>query len=143
MDKLSNIMRELFVIQGAIGGVYHEAALKLGLTDTEMDILSLLAMEGEGCNQTALYQKTATSKSTVNTALHKMRAKGLLSIETSGRITRVYLTEEGREFSGATVERLMRMEDELFNAWTSEERETFLRLNQRYLDDLRERVKAL
>lgn len=143
MGNLSNIMRDLFVIQVAIGGVYHEAALKLKLTDSEMDIFSLLAMEGDGCNQTELYQKTATSKSTINTALHKMRDKGLLSIETSGRVTRVYLTEEGRAFSEATVERLMHMEDELFNSWTAKERETFLRLNQRYLDGLRERVKAL
>ncbi len=64
MGSLSNMMWNLFVIQAAIGGVYHKAALKLKLTDSEIDIFSLLAMEGDGCNQTELYQKTATSKST-------------------------------------------------------------------------------
>ena len=60
-----------------------------------------------------------------------------------GRGTRVYLTEKGRALTETTVRRLIALEKVIYESWTPEERQTFLRLNQNYADQLTELVKTL
>ena len=43
--------KEFYNLLSQVNSVYHDAALKLGLTDSELDILYSLNEHGSGCNQ--------------------------------------------------------------------------------------------
>ena len=49
--------KEFNEILGRIDNGYHEAALKLGLSDSELDILYVLAAHDHMCLQSTLYKK--------------------------------------------------------------------------------------
>ena len=64
---------------------YHDAALKLGLTDSELDILYSLNEHGSGCNQSIFYKETGTTNPTINSAV-RQDGTGRLSVpETRNR----------------------------------------------------------
>ena len=84
-------------IEGMIDSAYHEAALKMNLSDSEFSILYILNEHQEGCNQSAFYKESCMTKSTVNSAIRKMEKKELLYLTPgSGRNTQVFLTEKGK-----------------------------------------------
>ena len=60
-----------------------------------------------------------------------------------GRKKVVRLTERGEELMGRTALRLIRIEEEIWDSWTQEECELYLRLTQRYLDSFRTRVAGI
>ena len=60
--------KEFYNLLSQVNSVYHDAALKLGLTDSELDILYSLNEHGSGCNQSIFYKETGTTKSTINSA---------------------------------------------------------------------------
>ena len=57
--------KEFYNLLSQVNSVYHDAALKLGLTDSELDILYSLNEHGSGCNQSIFYKETGTTKSTI------------------------------------------------------------------------------
>lgn len=129
---------------GRIENAYHEAALKMKMSDSEMDILYVLYSYPEGCNQSVLYKQSCLTRSTVNTALKKMEGKGVLSIlPGEGRNTRVVATDSGRELIENTVCRVIAIENEIYDSWSREEQEIFMRINRDYAQKLSERVKGM
>ena len=64
--------KEFYNLLSQVNSVYHDAALKLGLTDSELDILYSINEHGSGCNQSIFYKETGTTKSTINSAVRKM-----------------------------------------------------------------------
>lgn len=68
--------KEFYNLLSQVNSVYHDAALKLGLTDSELDILYSLNEHGSGCNQSIFYKETGTTKSTINSAVRKMEQGG-------------------------------------------------------------------
>lgn len=78
--------KEFYNLLSQVDSAYHDAALKLGLTDSELDILYSLNEHGSGCNQSIFYKETGTTKSTINSAVRKMEQAGYLSVpETRNR----------------------------------------------------------
>ncbi len=136
-------MKEFNRITGMIDSLYHEAALKFGMTDSELDMFYIIANYGEGCNQSLLYKETGMSKSTVNTAIHKLEKADILYLETGiGRNTRVCLTQKGRE-NLHKIEKLIKIENKIYLSWTNEERAKFIELNQRFADQLKTEIDKL
>ena len=73
---------------------YHEAALRQGLNDSSSRILYALCELGSPASLRAVCESTGLSKQTVNSALRKLEADGILYLEPSGaRSKRVCLTE--------------------------------------------------
>lgn len=141
---MKEAFKEYFEIMGRIENAYHEAALKMKMSDSEMDILYVLYSYPEGCNQSVLYKQSCLTRSTVNTALKKMEGKGVLSIlPGEGRNTRVVATDSGRELIENTVCRVIAIENEIYDSWSQEEQELFMRINRDYAQKLSERVKGL
>lgn len=137
-------MNEFNTISGNINALYHQAAKAFDMFDVDMDILYLIADLGEGCPQAELYKMTGMSKSTVNTAIKRMEKDGTLVLKASdGRSTDVYLTDKGRSLSEATVERLIRVENQIYDTWSAEDREAFLRLNRQYMELLQKGIEEL
>ena len=139
-----NAFQQLNYSASRIANAYHDAARRLGLSDSELDILYTLCTHALGCPQSAIYKETGATRSTINSAIRRMEKAELLYLTPGqGRGTQVYLTERGRALAESTVRRLIALEKAIYESWTPEERQTFLRLNQNYADQLTERVKTL
>ena len=137
-------LNELYSILGSIDSLYRDASIKLGVTETEMNILYVLCYEGSGCNQSCLYKKTGITKSTRNSALHKRAEKWLVELRAGDkRNLRGFLTADGEELSERTAGRLIRIEQEIFEGWSSDDIECFLALNRRYRNDMKEKIEKL
>lgn len=135
-------LRKFDLLVSGIDAVYHDAALKLGISDSAMLILYTLCANGGEC---LLGDITASvSKQTVNSALRKLEADRIVRSELyEGRKKKLYFTEKGRQFADRTILRLIRIENEVFGRWTEEERAVYIELTRRYLTDFREKIKEL
>lgn len=141
---MKSAFQELNQINGQVNGIYHEAAVKMGLSDSEFWIFYVLRTNEEGCLQTVLCRETGMTKSTVNSALKKMEKEGLLYLTPGGgRNTCVYLTEKGKALTETTVCRLIELENQIYESWTAEEQALLLRLNRDFAGKVAEMVKAL
>ena len=137
-------LKEYNEIMGLIGGAYHEAALRMHMSDSELNILYVICSHEPGCYQKALYQENGMTKSTVNSAVKKLEQEGILCLKPGeGRNTRVFLTGKGQQLAEGTVYKVIQMENEIFDSWSPEERETFLRLNRDFLERLEQKVREL
>ena len=74
---MKNMFQQINQLARQIGGIYHEAALKMGFSDSELWILYALSVSTAGCRQTELCQSTGMTKTTVNSALKKMEEAGV------------------------------------------------------------------
>lgn len=136
--------REYVELTGMIESVYHEAALKLNLTDSEMDVLYVLCAHEPGCYQSILCKETGRTKSTINSTVKKMEREGIVYLTPGeGRNTCVFLTEQGKQLMEHTVYKIIDMENEIYESWTQEEQQLFLQLNRDYVEKLGEMVKEL
>ena len=85
---------------------------------------------------------SGASKQTINSALRKLEAEGMVYLEVfEGRKKKVYLTEKGRQLAEGTVLRVIEVENEIFSSWSDEEKSIYIGLTQRYLADFKEKVK--
>ena len=66
MEKLSleNAFQQLNYSASRIANAYHDAARRLGLSDSELDILYTLCTHAPGCPQSAIYKETGATRST-------------------------------------------------------------------------------
>ena len=141
---MKNMFQQINQLDRQIGGIYHEAALKMGFSDSELWILYALSVSAAGCRQTELCQSTGMTKTTVNSALKKMEEAGVLyRAPGSGRNTLVFLTEQGAALAERTVCRLIKAENESYEDWTPEEQSVFLRLNRDFMEKLDAWAKTL
>lgn len=145
MDKkVMEEMRDLNYLLSEIDAAYHEASQKLGLSDSAMQILYVICNDGGACLLSEICSLSGTSKQTINSALRKLQAEGVVRLEAlTGRRKKVFLTERGKALASGTVLPLMEIENEVFGAWTNRERELYLALTRRYLTSLREKIKEL
>ena len=137
-------MRRLNLTLSELDAAYHEATIKLGLTDSAMTVLYTLCMFDGSCPLVQIVSLSGLSKQTINSALRGLEAQGAVYLEPDGgRRKRVCLTEDGRALAEKTALRLIEMENQVLSAWPEEDRQTYLGLLRRFLTDLRERVGEL
>lgn len=131
-------------LSGEIEAVYHEAALKFGLSDSAMLVLYAICNNGESCLLSDIIHLSGTSKQTINSALRKLEAEGIVYLEAvNGKQKRVCLTKKGWELADHTVIRLLDIENSIYDSWPPEEMELYLTLTQRYLTALKEKIKEV
>ena len=124
-------------IDGQIQRSYHEAAVKMGLPDSEFWILYVLATNEPEMLQTELTAITGVSKTTINSALKKMERAGLLELTPGGgRNTCARLTETGHQLAEKTVCRLVALENRIYESWSPEEQAMLIQLNRDYSEKL-------
>ena len=124
--------------------LYHDLAIGAGLSDSAFDIFYTLRTLGEGCLQRDVCSCSFVSKQTVNSALRKLEADGILYLEPSGaRSKRVCLTEAGLRVADATAGRLIRLENSIFDEWPAEDVQQYLGLMERYLQAFRCKLPEL
>lgn len=135
-------MRKFNYLIGEIDAAYHEASQKLGLSDSAMQILYIICNHGEECQLSQICRLSGISKQTINSALRKLEAEGIVRMESlTGRRKKVCLTPQGKALASNTVSRLIDIENDIFGSWSKQERELYLRLTQRYLISIKEKIK--
>lgn len=144
-ELLSKDMKRFNYLANEIDYAYHEAALKLHLSDSAMLILYAICSGGKEyyplCN---IYNLSGISKQTLNSALRKLESEDIVYLKLSGKKKKlIYLTEKGKDVVSSTVVRLIEIENMIFNSWTKDEQNIYLELTQRYLSDFKEKIKYL
>ncbi len=125
---------------------YHEMALKLGLSDSAMQILYTICSGGDGrsCLLKDICHLTGLSKQTIHSAIRKLEQCEILRLEmVGGKQKRVLLTEKGCRLATHTAIKIIEAENRIFDGWPKEDVETYLNLTRRYLEDFRREIRKL
>ena len=127
-----------------IDAAYHEASLKLGLSDSAMHILYTLCGNGGSCGLSNICSLSGIRKQTINSALRKLQDEKLVYMQAlDGKKKSVHLTDSGKLLAERTVSRIIEIENEIYSSWTKEERDIYIELTQRYLDEFKEKTTEL
>lgn len=137
-------MRHLNYLISELNAAYHEAALKLGLSDSAMQVLYTICNYGDNCLLSDICRLSGASKQTINSALRKLEAENVVYLEIfSGKKKKVCLTEKGKDIVKNTVVRLIEIENDILGSWTKTERAQYLELTQRYLTSFKNKIKEI
>lgn len=144
MDALKEDLIKINRSDAKISAIYSEIANRLGLSDSEFDILYALAnIEGPALIKDVCFF-ACLKKQTVNSALRKMERDGILYLEAvNGKSKMVKLTEKGMELMKNTIQKEIDLEIDILREWTDEERKTFIHLNDKYLSQFEKKTKEL
>ncbi len=142
--QLKKELRKLNYMVSEIGGLYHEAAVKVGVSDSVHSILYVLCAENYRCQQSEIYRQAGISRQTINSAIRRLEQDGIVYLEQgSGRNTVVCLTEEGIKFAKNKMEPIYKIENEIFDEWDAKEVEAYLTLTAKYRDALKSKIEQL
>ena len=131
-------------LSGEINSLYHEAAVKMGISDSVMNILYVICENGTQCQQSEISRMTGISRQTINSAIRKLQQDDIVTVrQGQGRNTIVSLTESGQAFAARRIHPLFEIENRIWNEWTPEEQRQYLRLTQMYRDGLRRYMDLL
>lgn len=140
MDEI----RRINYLSSEMQMLYHQASLKLGLSDSVSLVLYTIYDRGDGCLLSDVYKDAGISKQTVNSAMRRLEKEKVLSLAPDkGRTKRIWLTQAGRELIQRTVARLADAESHAFDDWSEEEIETHIRYLEKYLESLRMQIKQM
>ena len=131
-------------LAGEINALYHEAAVKMGVSDSVQNILYVICEKGDRCLQSDISKLTGISRQTINSAIRKLEKDGIVYLEQGkGRNTIVCLTEKGKQFASEKIYPLYEIENKIWNEWTAEEQEQYLLLTQKYRDALKKYLNEI
>ena len=131
-------MKEFNRIFNEYNHIYHDIALKLGLSDSGFDILYTICDIGNGCLQKDICEATRLSKQTVHSSVCKLEKDGYLFLKPGkGRNMQIFLTPSGNTLIEEKIAPAVQAENLAFTHMTEEEQGEFLRLNKKYAEGLR------
>ncbi len=144
MPELHPGMKEFNRIFKECNHIYHDIALKLGLSDSGFDILYTLCEIGDGCLQKDICDATMLSKQTIHSSVQKLAKDGYLSLQPGkGRDLHIHLTSAGKALMEEKITPAIQTENIAFTDMSKDEQEEFLRLNRKYIDSLRRHAAQL
>ena len=130
-------------LAGEINALYHEAAVKTGVSDSVQNILYVICEKGDRCLHSEISRLTGISRQTINSAIHKLEKEGIIRLEQGkGRNTIVCLTEEGKNYARRKIYPLFEIENKIWADWTEEEQQQYLLLTQKYRDGLKKYMET-
>lgn len=140
----SEIMYRMNCLASDLDSLYHQAAQKMGVSDSVMFVLYAL-YENKGMIPLNDIRKiTGISKQTLNSAIRKLENEGIIYLQQkSGRAKTVCLTENGKEYVNQTVARLFAAECSAFHEWTTEEIFRFLHFMEKFNTDFRQQIEKM
>ncbi|MDD2959140.1 MAG: winged helix-turn-helix transcriptional regulator [Lachnospiraceae bacterium] len=129
-------------LAGEINSLYHEAAVKMGISDSVQNILYIICEKEGQCLQSEISRMTGISRQTINSAIRKLEKEGIVYLKQgNGRNTIICLSEKGRNFALEKIYPLYEIENKIWNDWTSDERQQYLTLTKKYRDGLKKYLK--
>lgn len=140
----SKELKEYNRIYKALDELYHEIALKIGLSDSAFTILYMMCEIGDGCMQKDICNLSFISKQTINSSIRKLEEEGYLILKQGkGRDKHIFLTEIGQKLVEEKIIPVIKIENRAFEEMTPEECQVLLALNKKYLNCLREKAKEI
>lgn len=137
-------MKRLNHLVSETDAVYHEAALRMGMADSTMQILYVLCDRGGNCPLGEICTLSGISRQTINSALRKLEEEGIIYLERmGGKRKRVHLTDKGRNLAEHKVVRLMEIENGILDSWPRAELEQYLESMEKYLTALKIKIREL
>lgn len=137
-------IRHYNCVVNEINAIYHNAALRMGISNSVQSILYVICENGSSCPQSEIYKQTGIRRQTINSAIRKLEQEGLVRLEPGqGRNTIVRLTGAGETVADRVARPILQIENEIFGAWTSEELRLYQDLTERYRDALKQKLEAL
>lgn len=140
----SRELRRYNYLAGEIEAAYHEMSLKLGLSDSAMMILYAICDRGDSCLLRDICRQFGISKQTVNSALRKLEAEGVIYLESAdAKNKRICLTEKGKRLADQTARQIIETENDIFSSWEEADVENYLKLTERFLHDFKARSEKI
>ena len=145
MDRhLDEIIAQINCLTEEVDSLYHQAAVRLGVSDSVLFVLYMLHTNGGQRLLYDIYKLSGISKQTINSAIRKLEQEKLIYLEKyNGKSKLVCLTECGRVRAEQTAARLFEAERAAFSEWSEEELQTYLTLNKKYNETLKEQISRL
>jgi len=141
---ISNPLKEFNRIYKKTNEIYHDIALRLGLSDSAFDILYSISELGDGCLQKDICNATCIPKQTIHSSIRQMEKSGYLTLSSGkGRSMHITLTDLGKNLLERTIYPVMQMEGEAFHCMTDEECQQMLALFGKYIQALGCRKKFI
>lgn len=138
------LMYRMNCLASDLDAIYHQAAQKLGLSDSVMFILYLLDDHDGKCPLNDIRKATSISKQTLNSAIRKLEKDEMIYLEQiGGRAKIVCFTDKGMDYAKNTVRRLYNAERSVFADWNEEEANQYLYLMEKYNKDFREQIEKM
>ena len=135
-------MKRFNYLVGETDAAYHEAAQKLGLSDSVMQIFYTICNAGDSCLLSDICKISGTSRQTIHSAIQRLEADGLIYLQSdTGRKKKVCLTEKGMDRSQNGVAKLAELENEILKAWPEADQKKYLELTQKYLTAFKEKIR--
>ena len=117
--------------------LYHDIALYAGLSDSACSILYAICVLGDGCLQRDICREAFSS-------VRNLEKKGILYLEKgTGRDKKIFLTEKGRQLVEEKVRPVIQLENDALLGMEPDEREMFIRLYEKYVENFRRGVKKM
>lgn len=127
-----------------IDSLYHQAALKLGVSDSILFVLYMIYINGEKCALYDIYNLYGISKQTINSAIRRLEDEDIVYLEKQdGRSKIVCLTEKGKAYTKQTAAKLFDAECNAFSDWSDEEMELYIKLIGKHNSSLRKQIQNL
>lgn len=141
---ISNPLKEFNRIYKKANEIYHDIALRLGLSNSAFDILYSISELGDGCLQKDICNATCIPKQTIHSSIRQMEKSGYLTLSSGkGRSMHITLTDLGKSLLERTIYPVMQMEGEAFHCMTDEECQQMLALFGKYIQALGDAAKNL
>ncbi len=139
-EKLRNQMQTLDRLYKESDRIYNDYAAHFGMNNTAFWVLYTLSHVDEPVTQNDLCKEWFLPAQTINSAVSGLVKDGLVRLEpipgTKNRKS-IVLTEAGRELCGRTISTVDEIERAAMLDFTEEERELYLSLFRRHLENLK------
>ena len=126
--------------------IYHNVAVKYGLSDTAMWVLYNIYLAEDAITQQELCRQCFFAKQTVNTAITSLIKNGYVELESiigTRNHKRILLTEKGIRLADVTIKPLVESENKAYAVLDSEEIKAYLDMTTRLTVSLREETEKL
>ncbi len=144
IQHLRELNKRLNLLLFETDAVYHEAAKRLGLADSDMKILYTLCHLGQQAPLADVIRLSGINKQTINSALRKLEKQDILYLQNAnGRRKLLCLTSLGQQLVEKTVLRLIELENEAMLNWTDQETDLYIELTQRFFQDFKAKIQKL
>ncbi len=131
-------------VMNEINSIYHDAAMRMGISNSAQSILYVICEGGDRCLQSEIYKQTGISRKTINSSIRKLEKEGIVYLEQGpGCNTIVCLTDAGKKVADQKARPIIRIEDEIFDEWSEDEARLYQELTERYRDSLKKKLDAL
>ena len=143
-QKRKNEIHRINYLTSEMESYYHQASLKLGVSDSISMILYTIYDSETDCLLSDVYKRTGISKQTINSAIRILENSDILHLEAhTGRAKKIVLTEKGKVYIQKTAAKIYQAEIEAFATWSDDEIEAYIRLMEKYAECFRKQIEKM